>query len=1126
VSVWSEVRSQARLRHQELIPTAPDLVAASELIAAASAATGVTCKAVTLDDPLLDGGVASYNRDARRIYYSNATEPALAAFHIAHEFAHHWLDISAIQCKPSEIDEATPAEPEMSLVGEADAYSPKERAEAQANLFAREFLLPRDKVRVHYLNSLATAESIATLVGVPPFLVMQQLADALLLPPERPQTALRKEPDPDPSQQSAINAGAGPHRVRASPGTGKTRTLVGRVKKLVVDGVDPASILVLTYSNLASQDLASRIRSAVGEASVAIWTGTFHAYGLELLRKFSIEAGFKEQPRLLDRAGSLALLEDLLPEIAPEHYLDLREPLVQLRGIAALISRAKDELAPPARFEELARAMLASPDEDEREEGSKALEVARTYDLYEKRLRANDLVDFGDLIARPIELFREKPSVRDSVRLLRPHVLVDEYQDMNRASALLLKDLVVPGNGPWVVGDVRQSIYRFRGASPTNMSSFGDDFPGAATSDLRVNYRSGGRIVRTFEAFGVEMAGHDAPLGKIEPSKGEAVGSVDYHVAATPDAEYEGIAKTVVNLTQNGEYKFVDQAIIARSHTTLARLSKHLEACRIPCLYFGDFFERPEIRDMLSLLSLVGEPRGLGFYRVAQFSNYAVPQDDIAKIMAWRHEKADLMLNVVRHCDQVPGLSDSGREAVASLATDLGDLDYVTSVHQFLLSYLFGGARHLVPLLADASVPAQQRKLAIYQLLQFGFGSRAPLGSNPKRAFLEQVRRLEMLDEEKQLRQLPAAATGIDAVRMMTVHASKGLEFPVVHIPFLTSRHFPTNRRDLNPPPKGLVEDSALMGREAEEESLFFVALSRAEHGLSLSRAICHGGGSWKNVSPSPYLTRIAKHLPQSVLAAADWIDEGVPPTEHPKLKALVDRAEWPVQALETYRECPRRFYYEYVLELGGDGARSPYRSFYAALRSSIGALRELPTPDARRQASADRLAAEWNERGPTGDKLEGLYRAAAEQMVDRAIDLLEGRCLPTDLSFSLAGGVIITCRADHVGETGGGILIRRLKAGRLASRETDRARYVVMQAAIRKAHGGKVRFEHASLLDGERKDKTSTQKKIETELQALRDAVGGIAAGEFPPDPDDYRCPRCPYYFICPSHGPLRPVS
>ncbi len=526
---------------------------------------------------------------------------------------------------------------------------------------------------------------------------------------------------------------------------------------------------------------------------------------------------------------------------------------------------------------------------------------------------------------------------------------------------------------------------------------------------------------------------------------------------------------------------------------------------------------------MLSLLSLVGEPRGLGIYRVAQFPRYAIAPDDVAKIMAWRREKSLLMLDAIRRSDQIPDLSDGGRQAVVTLAEDLATVGYSTSPHEFLLEYLFGGSRHLLPLLADASVPAQQRRLALYQLLQFSFAFRARPGENPKRALLAHVRRLEILDEEKQLRQLPAAASGIDAVRMMTVHASKGLEFPVVHLPYLTSRHVPNSRQDSNPPPKGLADDSALMGRDAEEESLFFVALSRAEQALNLSRAICHGGGAWAKVKPSPYLTRISAHLPKSVDAAANWTDEGAPAAEHPRLRALLAQADWPVRTLETYLECPRRFYYAEILDLGGDGSTSAYVPFHMTLQASIGVLRELPSRDDREKAAAEQLSQAWEASGPKGDKLEFLYRAAAEQMIGRAIELLEGRSLPNDLSFNLVKGVTISCRADHVGEANGKILIRRLKTGRLSARETERARYFVMQAAMRERHqGAQVHFEHASLVDGKRQDKTSEMKKIQAELQTLRDAVDAIAAGQFAPNPSDYQCPRCPYYFICPSHGPL----
>ena len=218
----------------------------------------------------------------------------------------------------------------------------------------------------------------------------------------------------------------------AGPGTGKTRTLIGRVSHLVDDGSDPHSIAILTFSNLSAQDLATRLRLAIGEKATGLWVGTFHAFGLELLRKQGPAIGLSENIRLIDRSASLDLLLELLPSLQLKHFLDLNEPLRRLGSIAYLISRAKDELVTPDEYERAARAWLP----DAPEEAEQALEAARAYAIYDKTLRERGWVDFGDLIARSVELLREHPAITAQVREQYAHVLVDEYQDMNRASGV------------------------------------------------------------------------------------------------------------------------------------------------------------------------------------------------------------------------------------------------------------------------------------------------------------------------------------------------------------------------------------------------------------------------------------------------------------------------------------------------------------------------------------------------------------------------------------------------------------------------------------------------------------------------------------------------------------------
>lgn len=1111
MSVWAQVRRQARDKHRELSRHTPGLVSAEALFREAEETTGISRHAVSASDAILDGAEAVYDRDGKRIYYSREVDPLLAAFYVGHEFAHHWLDQHLARCQRADIDVTTPAEPNMSWVGDPDAYSPKERAEALANVFAREFLLPRDKLREHCLGKSFSADAIAAVVGVPVDLVMQQLADALLLP-EEPEGAGRPEPEaePDDTQRRAIEAGLGPLRVQAGPGTGKTRTLIGRVAWLIDNGAHPGSIVVLTFSNLSALDLSARLRAALGDRATAIWVGTFHAFGLELLRKYGSAIGLPANLRLLDRSGSLDLLQDLLPALDLVHYLDLHEPLRRLGSVLALISRAKDELASPALYHEKAVALRQRAFDDKtKEEGDKAIEVARAYAAYDSALRQRGLVDFGDLIARSVELLRHHPEIATRVRAERAHVLVDEYQDMNRASGHFLQALVTAGAGPWVVGDVRQAIYRFRGASPINLENFPEDFPGAKTLNLGINYRSGGKIVGTFEAF----------LGQrtLTARRGEALGRVDYHVASTAQAEFEGIAQDILAAVRGGGV-FRDHAVLARSHTTLGRLARHLERRGVPSLYFGDFFEREEIRDLLALVQLVGEPGGIGLVRVAGFPRYGISGADVAGV--FQHAKdADVPVLKALQAHGIAAVSESGRAAFARLASDVGTPEYADGAHRFLLGYLFKSDAHLGPLLADGSVAGQQKRLAIYQLLQFASSFRPPSGGNPKAGFLDHVRRLELLDEEKGLRQLPAAALDIDAVRLMTVHAAKGLQFPVVRVPALTSAHFPYTGAERDQLPPGLADTSALMSREAEEGSLFFVAMSRAKDMLSLSRAINNGGGRYKNLKASSFLERIRNHLPRPPDAPASWTVEG---PSAPVLEVdapLAPRTVWSVHAIETYLDCPLRFYYNDVLKLGGRDARSPYLQTHGALHATIEAFRHHPRGEPRDRLAVEHLDAEWERSGPRGHPLEPLYRNVTSQLLQRALEVVEGESLESNLSAAVAGGVHVTSRADHISVVNGVVRVQRLKLGRLSKTETDKARYTIQQVAARIAHPGRaVEFEHVSLLTGERRDAALDAGKIEKRLVGIAEAVAGIEAGQFLPKPGQF-CPQCPYYFVCPSH-------
>jgi DNA helicase II / ATP-dependent DNA helicase PcrA len=218
--------------------------------------------------------------------------------------------------------------------------------------------------------------------------------------------------------------------------------LINRVVSLLHEGIDPAAVLVLTFSNRAAGELSERFAAAAPGQAERIWVGTFHAFGLDLVRRYHDRLGLSPNPPLFDRSDVIGVLEEVLPTLPLVHYRNLWDPAMVLRDIVGATSRAKDELADAGRYRRLAEAMRdRAQDEEEQTAAAKCLEIAQVYAIYEQTLHRRGAVDFGDLIMRPALLLEADPALRVAVQLRHRHVLVDEYQDVNRASARLLRAL-------------------------------------------------------------------------------------------------------------------------------------------------------------------------------------------------------------------------------------------------------------------------------------------------------------------------------------------------------------------------------------------------------------------------------------------------------------------------------------------------------------------------------------------------------------------------------------------------------------------------------------------------------------------------------------------------------------
>ncbi len=1218
------VRSRAAARRQQaaLAPDTPALEVAERL----ALAEGYDPIPLDPDDPLLQGAEAVLDRGVEAIFYRGSAEPAEAATLIAHELGHLFLHGGLSWCHAGDLmgelgieeaDEPGDGKGEEidGAVHRLDSYGARERQELQANVFARELLLPRPMARHLFLAEDSGATEIAERLALPLELVRQQLCDALLLPDDEfsgdsvssgvdfgtTESVTADPADPaeaglsaltlDVSQRAAAEHLGCPLLLEAGPGTGKTRTLVARVLYLMARGVDPSSILVLTFSNKAAQEIVERVARFGGEATPRLFAGTFHAFGLEVLRKHHDRLGLSPELKVVDRADAIALLEDQLPTLGLKHHQNLYEPALELKEILAAVSRAKDELVDAAGYERLVRQGIdqAAGDTEGRADGfdgERALEVARVYEVYEALLSRKGWVDFGDLVMKPTLLLETDLAVRTALRLRYRHVLVDEYQDVNRAGARLLKALAGDGERLWVVGDSRQSIYRFRGASSANMRLFPQDFPNAERKALEVSYRSTPEIVDSFQSFARSMQASEGMLPlDLEAHRGTD-GPGDRPIlteALDSEDEVAAVAGRVHQWCEMG-IELRQQAVLCRSNAQVERFARGLGARGLPVLHLGSLFERSEVRDLLALLSLVVDPRGGALARLAAMPEYSVPAADVRTFLDGVGGRLDessgqsapeqagqdgirtgaqrqRALSVLRGlaglpdedlgpagseperqrsleacCTQLKArLSDEGLRGLARLAEDLREVSPKHSPWRILTTYLFDRSELLRRPSEGLLLEEQMRAVAIYQFLGFVRTAKAPGRGFPVSRFLDRIRRLVLLGEERDLRQMPAAALHLDAVRLMTLHGSKGLEFEAVHLPSLSSGGLPSSfRRPRCPPPPGLVtgmdpeQDGERALHDAEEECLFFVALSRARSHLALYRPTKAGT---RRRSPSKFLGILEP--PPISSDGEPRIPAGLPDSaESLELVGREVLRQRRGRDLADYERCPRRFFYSRLFELPGyrrDGAyQDTQRSFYQlldGLRSVDGAL---DSSDFR-----DRKERIWKASGPSGHAFEAEYRRLFDDLADalwHAHQDLEpfgsseqvGRVEPV---FLRLGEGRVQLEPDLAGTTSAGVpLLRLVRPARQGSFKAESTLHALWQQAALECFGVGARVEVVHLADGGTTPVALTAKKLQTRLEKGRAMMRDVAAGRFPALADPVRCPRCPYFFVCPTvpGGPI----
>lgn len=1069
---------------------------------------------------VLNEGRAIFIASERLVLHENVGSDFERAFLVAHEIGHVVLGDNPGDESTKDIDPERSAEASPVGLDRVVGYASRQRREVQMDLFAREFLFPRYVARKLHVEGGMTASAIAERLGAPFGVVAQQLLDALLLPPIVPKVESEsRERVPNPEQLDAAAHRGVPYLLSAGPGTGKTQTLIARIEGLLQEGADPRRILLLTFSNKAAGEVAERIAEQRPEAAAAMWIGTFHAFGLDVVRRFRTELGFDDDPRMMDRTEAVELLEEEFPRLNLIHYRNLYDPTEIIANILSAISRAKDEVVDAAKYTELAEAMrrIAATDV-ERLAAEKALEVARIYEVYETLKRQTNRVDFGDLVSMPVRLMEEDPSVGEFWRSQYDHILVDEYQDVNRSSVRLLSALSPTGKNLWVVGDAKQSIYRFRGASSFNISRFAEeDFVGGARGRLKINYRSVPEVVGTFSQFALQMTsgGEKAVLMPHRELDGHLP---EFRSVDRAEQMPVAVADAIESMRAAG-YSYRDQAVLCRGNDKLAELGQDLERLGIPVLFLGSLFERPEIKDLVSLLSILVDRRAMGLVRLTCWPQVAMTMEDLAVVLDKLREAETPPAEWLVDPTPIPGLSKAGAAALLSLKEMLAGFDHSASPWTVLATTILDRTRIAADIASSDDVGQRTRGMAIWQFMNFVRVQPAGRGL-PISRLMARIRRLLRLSDERDLRQLPAAAHGIDAVRLMTMHGAKGLEFPVVHIPNLTAASMPgTPLPQPCPPPVGMVEGAQGTAEEMrradhaeEQECLFYVALSRAKDRVFMYASTTTSDGKSRKLSP--FLGRIGSLAQSRHVQPSRHLP---PPPESADIPLVINgKLKFEGAQIALYESCPRRFFYTHVLHVGGRRTSTPFMQMHDAVRMVSKAVVESEEPVSA-ESLEHRVDGALAAHGLAEHGYVESYRSIALAMVQYFVKTRTGHKpeTPTALSLTFGEEVIVVLPDEVLIRVDGRRTFRRIQTGHKRSKEDEDIGAGAFILAARQAFPNAI-VELVHLSDQTIAPIEMSARVLQSRRQKVGEFLADIRAGRFPAETSAHRCPNCPAFFIC----------
>jgi DNA helicase II / ATP-dependent DNA helicase PcrA len=971
-------------------------------------------------------------------------------------------------------------------------------------------------------------------------------------------------------QLSAVKHEKGPLLVVAGAGTGKTTVLINRLAYLIMEkGVKTDEIVLTTFTEKSAHEMIERADKILPYGYVDLWIHTFHGLAERILRQNSLEIGVNPEFKLLDSTSQWVFLKKNIEELNLKYYHSSGNPNKFIAELLSHFSRLKDENISSQEYQQVVTKIEKDfqknsageiSNMEEAMEIERLKELAGAYATYNNLLIQNNFLDFGDLINYTIKLFKERPNILKIYKNKFKYLMVDEFQDTNLAQYELIKILAGTENNLMVVGDDDQSIYKFRGASISNIMQFKDDYPQTKEIILSNNYRSRQEILDTAYNFIKNNNPNrlEVKLGINKKLKSGLKFSDDkpavsaFNFLAQSD-ELSFVSSKIMEIYESEpETNWLDFAILARTNNTAENFSKELSRLNIPNHFVSlkGLYYKPIILDIISYFKLLDNYKeSSALYRVLNMDEFKVSNIDLVNLNAFAKRNYWSLYEALKNVDKIKGISAESLPKINKL-----------------LSLIEG---HL-PLVGD--------KKPSYIFIKFIYDSEILKNLHHERdrevfsyvnQFYQKIKKFEEGTEDLRLKdfiealefELEAGDTGglkndfadVDTVKVMTVHSAKGLEFKYVFLVDLVERRFPSDARSeriaMHP---ALIKEKIAENDNfhiEEERRLFYVALTRAKEGLILTSAKDFGGAREKR--PSAFISEAGLDLIESDkidFSSLEFLKDLKMATEDkPKLIKKDDYqlpAHFSFSQFAAFEKCPLQYKYAHILKIPssedkpsltfGRVIHDTLYNFLLPLIANNNLQADLFSSSKKRVDVKDKLSEKklldfykkfWKGEGYGSEKKRDEYWHKGLDLLKKFYEDLMSNELPNvyflekDFRFKFQD-FLVKGKIDRVDKLADGSFeIIDYKTGSAKDTlETGEKRQLVLYKMVVEASFGikADKLSYYYLEDGSKLSFSAKDKDIEKMEEWLVESVKEIRKKQFLPKPSSFTCPFCDFKGIC----------